>query len=630
MGKEQNTLSRNSLHAAVCVLLVVITLAGYWRVLHAGFVNLDDNSYVINHLEVHTSPTLSAIAYAFQAVRVSTWQPLVFISFMFDWMLYGLNPMGYHLTNLLLHIASTLLLYFAFQRMTGRQMQSAIIAALFAIHPLHVESVAWISERKDTLSGLFWVLALLAYSYYTQSRTATAAVPLRKKARRNIRQPISRGAILWYIVLLLIFVLGLLSKPMVVTLPIVLLLLDYWPLGRFAVTQNQNSGKRSILLRLIVEKIPLLLLSAAGSVVTFCIQRQEAVQTLSSFPLSARFENVIVSYLNYIGKMLLPLYLGVYYPRVWPHIPLWQVMLSVVVILFVSVAVFSPRCCRPYLKVGWAWYIITMLPVIGIIQVGDQAMADRYTYIPLIGLFMAVTWGISDLTTRLPAIRRPLAGLILLTLTFCTYRQVGYWHDSATLYKHTLSVSRGSYIIHTSLGTALGAQGHADEAIDQFRKAVKLAPDMPSAHYDLAVAYIAKARYNDASEELKETLRLQPADAPQSEPISYILRKGLNRKTLDETPFKLEYEPNPALQHMQAGINEFNQQNRPEAYEQFRKALRCDPSCWQAYQYLANMDYDKGDYTQAWKDVHLCVKAHGVIPQAAIKLLSARMPEPKE
>ena len=360
----------------VYIALTVVTLAVFWQVNHYGFINLDDPVYVMENSHIQSGITLDGFRWAFSSTYAEFWHPLTWLSLMFDYQLYGLNAGGYHLTNLILHILSALLLFWLFNRMTGTIWRSAFVAAFFALHPLHVESVAWIAERKDVLSAFFWMLTLCLYVYYTEK-------PVIKR----------------YLPVVFFFACGLMSKSMVVTLPVIMILLDYWPLGRFESQKLEGNptivvtGK--VLLKSLWEKIPFFILSAVFSIITLYAQLNPSVKHYQ-FPLGSRLANAPVSFMTYLEKTFVPNHMAVFYPFSF-QLPPWQVWGSVFLILFISVVVIMSMRRLPYLFTGWFWYAITLLPVIGIIPVGGFSMADRYTYLPLIGITVMLAWGIPSL-----------------------------------------------------------------------------------------------------------------------------------------------------------------------------------------------------------------------------------------
>jgi protein O-mannosyl-transferase len=521
-------------HVAIfCLLLVALTLAFYNPIAHNRFVDYDDSSYIVTNPQVQAGLTWSTVKWSFTTFREGNWHPLTWLSHALDFQLFHLNPLGHHYANLLLHAANAVLLFLLLQRATGFTWQSLLVAALFALHPVNAESVAWAAERKNVLSMLFFLLALHAYDRYA----------------RTGRRP-------FYVGVVLLFSLGLMAKPQVVTFPFVLLLWDYWPLERIAGTATKNSVRAHPTPRsfwfLAWEKWPLFVLAAGDSLVTIVAQRSgNTVRTLAQVSLSARLENVFVSYARYVGKAVWPSDLIPMYLHPGDSLSLWQVAASIVALLAVSLLVVRQRD-RRYLAFGWFWFLGTLVPMIGIVTVGDQAMADRYAYLPFVGLFIAAAWSAGDLasTRNFPA---PwlAAGALLITATLgcLTYRQVGHWHDEETLWRYTLSVSGQNYVAHNNLALALAKEGRADEAILHFRTARALhnyAPDqiVKLALYELRVGFPEPAlhdfqaainlssdprlkevawsqmgrallqtrRYDDAATSYRNALALQPRD----------------------------------------------------------------------------------------------------------------------
>lgn len=477
----------------IVLSLILATLIVYWPVQNHQFLDLDDDVYVTDNREVKSGLTLTGMAWAFTATKASNWHPLTWISHQLDYAIYGLNPGGHHWTNLLFHLANTFLLFLLLKRMTGMLWSSGFIAALFALHPLHVESVAWVAERKDVLSAFFWFLTIWAYIRYVENRSV--------------------ARFLWVI---LSFTMGLLSKPMIVTLPFVLLLLDYWPLRR---VQSETHGDEALSAHkplrwpsLVLEKTPFFVLSAISSYLALVAhEKGGAVRSLELFPLAGRIGNASISYVSYMWKMLWPHKLA-FYPYEDP-LSLWQALAAGVLLVLISAMVIHARRRHPYFTVGWFWYLGTLVPVIGFVQVGWQAMADRYTYIPLIGLFVMVAMGVQDLLGRLPS-RRTLffasGGLILLAFMVVSRFQLDYWHDGITVYEHTLQVTPRSYVIHSMLGFAFLKREKMPEAIEHHVEAVRLRPDFATAHHNLGVALIKAGRKSEAIDHLVEAVRIEP------------------------------------------------------------------------------------------------------------------------
>jgi protein O-mannosyl-transferase len=440
-----------------CLLLAAVTLAFYNPIVHNNFVDFDDLSYILKDNHVLGGVTWDTVKWSFTTFRDGNWHPLTWLSHALDCQLFGLNPVGHHYTSLLLHTASVVLLFLLLQQATGLTWSSLVVAALFALHPINVESVAWAAERKNVLSMFFFLLALLMYDRYGRT---------------------GKRYLYWLVTLL--FALGLLAKSQIVTLPFVLLLWDYWPLGRIspnALSEHDSSAipKSRSLAYLVVEKVPLFILAAADSIVTVLAQRAGAsVRTLAEVPLSVRMENVFVSYVRYIGKAFWPSHLVPMYPRPENLLPTWQVVGAIALLLLISAVVLRLRHDRPYLAVGWFWFLGTLVPMIGIITVGEQAMADRYAYIPFIGLFIAVVWTLGTAVSKLRipnAWPAAAAVVVVLVLGCLTYRQIAYWHNNETLWRYTLSVTDRNYVAHNNLALALAKHGQPDEAILHFRTA---------------------------------------------------------------------------------------------------------------------------------------------------------------
>jgi len=467
--------------AFIYLSLAIATLAVYRPVQRCDFVNYDDPEYVTANPAVRAGLTYKGLLWASATGHAGNWHPLTWLSHMLDCELFGLEPGWHHLTNLLLHTANTLLLFFALFQLTSARWPSAFVAAAFALHPLHVESVAWIAERKDLLSTFFWLLTIIAYVRYV-------------KEPDKIR----------YLLAMLCFALGLMAKPMLVTLPVVLLLLDYWPLGRFE--SPRTPAGRPPLLNLVREKAPFFVLSAFSCVITFLVQRSAgAVVKAESIPFMQRLTNALVSYVKYIQQMFLPGKLAVFYPHPHDTLPNGQVLFALVLLLGISVLVIRFARNRRYLVTGWFWYIITLLPVIGLVQVGGQARADRYSYVPLIGLFIIVAWAAGRLLAKFKY-QKALAGVLFiagsLAMATCTHLQLQNWRNSITLFEHALKVTKGNYVAHYHLARALADDARADEAIIQLRETLLLKPHRFDVINTLAqlLAVYKQARLHDPAE----------------------------------------------------------------------------------------------------------------------------------
>jgi Flp pilus assembly protein TadD len=514
---------RHILFLISAALVAAIAIA-YEPVRHNGFVSYDDYAYITENPNVTGGITRDSVIWAFTKTYASNWHPLTWLSHMADCEIYGLNPAGHHITNVLIHIANSLLLFWVLRKMTDATWRSAFVAAAFALHPLHVESVAWVAERKDVLSGLFWMLTMAAYVRYAE--------------RPNIQR---------YLLVLLAFVMGLMSKPMVVTLPFVLLLLDYWPLERLN-WGRPPAGKTVPLGRLLVEKVPLLLLSAILSVITFVVQQGGgAVIALGKIPLDYRIANMFVSYIRYIGKTIWPSGLAVLYPH--PHINPSGATAVVYALLFVLITVISIDIFRrrKYIAVGWLWYVGTLVPVAGLVQVGSQGMADRYTYIPMVGLLIVAGWGVKDLVANRPrwkVVAAALAVVVLASAVILTRMQVKHWQNSITLFEYALKVTENNAGAETSYGGALAEAGRFDEAELHLSNAVRLNPTAPKAHNHLGNVLLNEGKLNEAIEHFNEALRITPDQAAVYVNLSIAYTKlGKYEQAIQNWTRAVELEP---------------------------------------------------------------------------------------
>ena len=463
----------------ICLFLAALTWLVFGQTLRHDFINYDDPRYVYENTKITSGVSLSGIAWAFTHIHSMNWHPLTTISHMLDCQVYGLKPGGHHFTNVLLHIVAAILLFLALQQMTGTFWNSAFVAAVFAIHPLRVESVAWIAERKDVLSGVFFMLTLLAYVHY-------------------VRLP-SIGR---YLVVVFALACGLMSKPMLVTLPFVLLLLDHWPLDRI----------RGRFWKRVAEKIPLLALSAVSSIGTLVAQKG-AVGWTEELPILERINNAIISYVLYIWQMVWPANLAVFYPHPENRLLPWEIISSLLLLVCGTAIPIALRKQRPYLITGWLWYLGMLVPVIGLVQVGWQGRADRYTYLPQIGLYIAITWTVADLTALWRRRRTILSTAAILTIGVLTWRawaQTWYWRDSEILFKHALAVTTNNDVAENNLGIVYLRQGNVDEAISLLQAAVDLRPDNSPAHENLAKALLQKGKVADALIHYQKLLELQP------------------------------------------------------------------------------------------------------------------------
>jgi tetratricopeptide (TPR) repeat protein len=572
----------------ICLFLVVATLAVYWQVLDNDFVNYDDDRYVTENIYVLKGVTFDSLTWAFTSSQFSNWHPLTWISHMIDCQLYGLNPKGHHLTNLLFHVANTLLLLLVLVRMTGALWSSSFVAALFALHPIHVESVAWIAERKDVLSTFFMMLTVWAYTLY-----------------------VKKGGVRRYLLVALLFVLGLMSKPMLVTLPFILLMLDFWPLDRLCliystrtVATGQHTNKRLSTFQLIWEKVPFFALAVASSVVTFIVQKRGgAIKSLMSYSLPTRIINALVAYIEYIVNMIWPVKLSVLYPHPGDSLPLWKGVVAGLMLALITTLVVCKARKVPYIAVGWCWYVVTLIPVIGIVQVGMQAKADRYTYTTLIGLFIVIAWGANDLLSKWPHRKiwlSTLASILLPVLIVLTWKQVQYWENSITLYKHTLKHTSNNVIIHNNLGAALNKLGRTEEAIEHLLQALRLKPDYAIAHYNLGTALGKLGRTEEAIEHLLQALRLKPDYVEGHYNLGTALSKlGRTEEAIKHLLQALRLKPDYAEAHSSLGVALYKQGRTEEAIEHLLQALRLKPDYAIAHCNLGTVLARKGHIKEA-------------------------------
>jgi protein O-mannosyl-transferase len=526
----------------ICALLITAISIPYLQVINHGFINYDDGKYILNNPQVINGLSMNSFIWAFTSSYASNWHPLTWLSHIIDFQIFGLDPGMFHLVNVLLHSANTLLLFLILNKMTGELWKSALVAALFAIHPVHVESVAWISERKDVLSTFFWMLTMMGYLWYVQ--------------QRNIQR---------YLAVLVCYILGLLSKPMLVTLPFVLLLIDFWPLngGELVQTDGKLTNKTipvrpiipwSRLSPLIREKIPLLILAMMSCSVTFYVQQSGgAMSPLDKLHLGTRLLNALSSYLIYLWKMLVPLKLAVYYPYPsWDYYFLFSAIGSLSMILLITCLVLFVIKTRPYLAVGWFWYLGTLVPVIGIVQVGSQSMADRYTYIPLIGIFIMIIWGIGGLIDHRHSkqlLFRVISVIMLFSLIWATWVQVGYWKDNETLFRHAIEVTKNNDLAYNSLakelfnqkkyaqalsllqdclkikrnkfetynnlGNVLAAMGNLDGSLSSYKESLRLNPHQGTVYFNVGITFYEKRDFKKASEYFQEAVQEDPGLADQ-------------------------------------------------------------------------------------------------------------------
>lgn len=605
MSVNRSETSRKSL---VCLALLILALAVFWQVRHFDFVNLDDKMYLHENPHVLSGLTVDGVKWAFTSFYASNWHPLTWLSHMLDVDLFGLDAGSMHLVNVFFHVASTLLLFLILERMTGALGRSALVAALFALHPLHVESVAWIAERKDVLSAFFWMLTLGAYVLYKERKHPGA-----------------------YLAALFFFALGLMAKPMLVTLPFVLLLLDLWPLKRLQradairgsgveavepLTKKEKSRKKrkekefhvkplpaaaqtgeaslawSRLLPLVREKIPFFVLSAASSLMTLYAQQHSAMVSMERIPQIARLSNAAMSYVLYIGKTVWPSNLSVFYPypAAWPF---WQVGAAFLLLAGITAAAVYGVKRLPFVAVGWFWYLGTLVPVIGVLQVGMQAMADRYTYIPAIGLYIAAAWGAPELLKRWRHGKKTLtavAALVVAALSVASWTQTGYWRDSVSLFSHALAVTKDNHLAHNNLGVALNAAGEKQKAAFHYAEAIRLNPGYASYHYNYANDLAAQGRTEEAVFHYTEAIRLEPGyfNAHNNLGLARASRREFKEAAV-QFQEALRVRPGTAGVHHNLAVALANLGDRQEAERNLREAVRIDPNFAEAHNDLGMM-----------------------------------------
>ena len=550
--------------------LVTITASVYWQVQHHDFVIFDDNEYITENPRIHDGLNTDSIIWAFTSFHSNNWHPLTWISHMLDVKYFGMNAGRHHLMNLFFHVANTLLIFLIFRKMTGSLWESAFVAALFAIHPMHVESVAWASERKDVLSTFFWMLTILSYIWYIQNITIKRYLPV-----------------------FLFCLCGLLSKPMVVTLPFVLLLLDYWPLNRIQFNIAENNSQKIIFKNLIFEKIPLIALATVSSLITFFAQKAGGVvKSFDAFSITSRVSNAIISYVKYIFKMFYPIDLAFLYPHPGTY-PIWEITGASLLLIIATILALKYTKKYPYVIVGWLWYIGTMVPVIGLVQVGRQSMADRYTYVPFIGLFIILSWGASDLFKKLKYRQIGIAVTAmssLLFLSIITWNQIEKWKTSAAMLQHAIKVTSDNYIAHDLLGVDLYRKGQIDESIKEFKKAIQIKPEYKFSHFNMGVALFKKGKIETAIKEFEKAIIIQPAyfDAHINLGIA-LFQKGQINKAIDHYLQASKIKPDHMITHLNLGIILAQQGRTDEAIKHLLHAIRINPGFAEAYYRLGNI-----------------------------------------
>jgi len=545
---------------SISFILIIITFSVYWQTKTFDYINFDDNDYITENRHVQAGLSMGNIAWAFTTTHTGPWIPLTWLSYMFGVQLYGMSPGWHHLTNVFFHITNVLLLFFILNQTTQAIWKSCLVAVLFALHPIHVESVAWISERKDVLSTFFFLLTILGYYRY-------------------VKQP----AVANFLLTLLLFAFSLMAKPMVVTLPFVLILLDYWPLKRFPTNQSKPSRfktKGRHIKYLMIEKVPFLILSLIVSLITF-LSHQDigSLGSWKEFPFLDRIANSLASYTKYIGKMIWPNKLAVLYP--YAQISLWEMISSFVFIAVVSWYAIRKRHEQPYFIVGWLWYLGTLVPVIGLVNWGSQAMADRFVYIPFIGLYIIASWGISGLLTKW--IQRKIwfvvpTIVIASTLSILSWQQVGHWENSVTLFENSLKKTRNNYIIHNNLGVTLELEEQTEKAIEHYRQALKIKPDYADAHNNIGFALSKIEQMGKAIEHYQQALKKRPNYDKAHNNMGNALYK-LDRfdEAIEHYSKALKIKPDFADAHNNIGSALFRKGMTNEAVKHYFKALRINP-----------------------------------------------------
>lgn len=575
-GVLKSRLTSRGITLVIYLFLATSSLVVFGQTVLYNFVNFDDDLYVYNTPGIQSGLTIKGVAFAFTSPHAHNWHPLTTMSHMLDCQLYGLNAGGHHATSTILHTIAVLLLFWVLRQMTGAVWKSALVAALFAVHPLHVESVAWVSERKDVLSAVFFFLMLHVYNLYARAASLTR-----------------------YLGVTVLFAAGLMSKPMLVSAPIVLLLLDYWPLRRFE--QSASTGEKTKISRagnqrrairlLFLEKIPLFLLAAGACILTFVLQKRTA-GAIPPLPFLWRLENAFASYVIYVWKTLWPTHLAVFYPHPNDTLALWELILAVVLLLAITAMVIVYRRQRPYLFSGWLWYLVMLVPVIGLVQVGEQGHADRYTYLPHIGLFVAIVWFAAEGATarqsklRL-AITTAVAVLIILALAWAAFIQTSYWRNSETLWTRALAVTSDNDVAHNNLGYLCIDRGELDKAISHFESAARIRSGKRDAHYDLASAFVqvnladALARKEQSDEAMvhyEEAIKLQPnyADAYYDRG-TVLFAKGRIDEAIADWQKTLQIQPNHPDAHTALGNALLRKGSLQEAITHYEKALALAP-----------------------------------------------------
>jgi len=623
----------DKVEVAVCVLLLLAVLAAFGQTVQHGFLNFDDDAYVYENRHVSHGLTASGVVWAFSQGEQASWIPVTWLSLMLDCQFYDLHAGGHHLSNVLLHAVTAMLLFLVLRRMTGRLWPSALVAALFAVHPLRTESVAWVTERKDVLSGLFFMLTLWAYLEYVRHGFSWAR----------------------YALLIVLFALGLMAKPMLVTVPFVLLVLDYWPLGRMAGDQRPGAtpsqGCRTLAAtpsacngdaspngarflpalctrfwssrRLIIEKLPLFALAAGDCLLMIVLQaRSHTLLSSEQLPLWWRLSNAALTYATYLGQFFYPAGLVVVYPRLELALPGWQVGGACLLLAGITAAAFLSRRKCPYLLAGWLWYLGMLVPVIGLLQVGSTARADRFTYLPQIGLAMALVWGVAHACQTWP-LRRWACGAaaaVLAALIACTFRQTSFWGDTETLWARTLALTSRNYLAHNAMGVLI-ADDRLDEAMSQFRQGIAIRPNCTALHMNLASALMASGRSAEAEHEFHQVLKCNPHDALAFDLLGLLVAE---RGQLDEAIAyfrqSLKESPNSPDTCYDLGKALVKRGRPAESQKFFRQAAELAPDYVAAHDHLGSIMADHGQVHAAIKQFERALDADPQCRSARLNL----------
>ncbi len=583
-------------------LLALAILTLYWPALQHGFVNYDDDRYVTENARVQNGLTLENILWAFTNPVADNWHPLTVLSHMLVCQFYGLNPWGHHLASVLLHAINAALVFILLRQLTGATWKSFMVATLFAVHPLRVESVAWVAGRKDVLSGLFGFLALIFYARHAQSQ-----------ATKPAGNPVLLSRAYWLAAFW--FALGLMSKPMLVTWPFVLLLLDYWPLDRF---------KPGCARRVVLEKIPLLVLAAATSVVTFMVQQKgAAVETIQNLSLAARCENALISYCRYLEKTLWPTDLAVLYPHpgYWPAI---NVIFAGVFLAGLTILLLIQRRQHPYLLMGWLWFLGTLVPVIGLVQVGLQSMADRYTYLPSVGILILIVWGTNALTRRWRHQAALLATASLAAMGLCvgvTRMQLQYWQDGESLFRHAIAVTGNNYVAQYNLGVALDQKGRPDEAIRVYQSILQSQPGYSRAYVNLGADLDKAGQSDEAMRDDQEAIRLAPDNAVAHNNLGIVLYKqGQIEEAIRQFQDAVRLAPDNAGPRNSLAAALYTHGDHDEALRQFQETLRLNPNYAEAHFNVGSILLARGHTNDAIQHFQAAIRLKPDYTDARVKL----------